>query len=116
MLKTNSRQFCPREMRINGLQNHSSQARQIKHHEFDRITVDPVGMPKPYSAEVEHLAERGGDAGHDRIAEVRERAFDQAPIVDRAKLIDEQVGDLAKRGLRGHADAQGLGIVDEISG
>ncbi len=48
--------------------------------------------------------------------EVGERSFDQAPIVDRAKLIDEQVGGAAKRGLRGHADAQRFGIVYEIRG
>lgn len=74
------------------------------------------GLKTALSQQIEHLAERSDDARHDRIVEAGERAFDQAPIVDRAQLIDEKVGHVARRGLRGHADAQGLGIVYEIRG
>lgn len=61
---------------------------KIKHHEFDRITMDPFGVRKPYSAKVEHLAQCRCDAGHDRLVEAGERAFHEAPFVDRAELVD----------------------------
>ncbi len=67
------------------------------------------------SAEVEHLAERGGNAHHRRIVQMSERAFDEAAVVDRAQLIDEQIGTMPQRRLRGHADTQRLGVIDEIN-
>src|SRR5579875_598633 len=89
---------------------------ELRHHLFDRITMDPVGVRRPYSAEVKHLAERGGDARHDRLVEAGERTFDEPPIVERAELVDEQVRVAPQRRLRGHADAQGLGVVYQIRG
>ena len=78
--------------------------------------MDPAGVRETYSAQIEHFAERGGDARHRPIVKLSERALDETAIIDRAQLIDEQVGITPQRRLRGHADAQRFGGVDEISG
>jgi len=64
---------------------------EIRHHLFDRITMDPAGVREPYSAQIEHFAERGGDAHHRWIVNISERPFDKAALVDRVDLVDEQI-------------------------
>ena len=50
---------------------------------------DPRGLTR--SGEVEHLAERDADTGHEISAEPSEGPLDEAVVVDGPKLVDEQI-------------------------
>jgi len=43
------------------------------------------------SGDVEHLAERDADTGHEVSAEPSEGSLDEAAVVDGPKLVDEQI-------------------------
>jgi len=70
---------------------------EIRHHQIDRIAMDLAGLRKPCSAKIEHFSQRGGDALHRKVVELGERTFDEPAVIDRAELVDEQVGIMSQQ-------------------
>jgi hypothetical protein len=64
--------------------------------------------------EVQDLEEGLPDPGHQRRRELRQWTPNEPPVVDGAELVDEEIGLLAQAPEGGNADAERLGIVDEI--
>lgn len=65
------------------------------------------------SANIDYFAQSSGDARYRRSVQACKRIFHEATIINRSHLVDEQIRIDPQRRLRGHANAQRLGVVDE---